>query len=109
MCRSEPQMPEASTRTIASSGAFSSGSGRSSTESWPGFWNVTASIRRGSLTCPRQLAAAKQRGRAVALLAVVLPELGNRGEHALEADLASPLERASRPVQPELGAGVDVV
>src|SRR4051812_40636226 len=46
MCRSDPQMPVAWTRTIASSGAWSSGFGRSSTATRPGSWNVTASMRR---------------------------------------------------------------
>src|SRR5688500_7919617 len=44
MCRSEPHTPVASTCTIASSGASSSGSGRSSTRTSPGAWNVTAFI-----------------------------------------------------------------
>src|SRR2546427_7393661 len=42
MWRSDPQTPVASTRTIASSGASSSGSGRSSTVTSPGAWKVTA-------------------------------------------------------------------
>src|ERR1043166_7406541 len=44
MWRSEPQTPVASTRTTASSGASSSGSGRSSTATSPGAWKVTARI-----------------------------------------------------------------
>src|ERR1700722_2181146 len=44
MCRSEPQTPVASMRTIASSESISSGSGRSSTLTTPGAWNVTARI-----------------------------------------------------------------
>src|SRR5919197_1854430 len=46
MCRSEPQTPVASTRTIASSRARSSGSGRSSNRTSPGAWKVTACIGR---------------------------------------------------------------
>src|SRR6266516_8094506 len=46
MWRSEPQMPLASTRTIASSGASSSGSLTSSTCTSPGAWKVTALIAR---------------------------------------------------------------
>src|ERR671934_1153154 len=42
MCRSEPQIPVASTLTTASSGAAGSGSGRSSTRTSPGSWKVTA-------------------------------------------------------------------
>src|SRR6266576_2472689 len=42
MWRSEPQIPVASTRTTASSGAVGSGSGRSSTRTSPGAWKVTA-------------------------------------------------------------------
>src|ERR671919_122127 len=44
MWRSEPHTPVASTRTIASSRARSSGSGRSSTRTSPGAWKVTACI-----------------------------------------------------------------
>src|SRR6266511_1834032 len=46
MWRSEPQIPLASTRTIASSGASSSGSGTSSTWISPGAWKVTARMGR---------------------------------------------------------------
>src|SRR5262245_10969254 len=42
MWRSEPQIPLASTRTIASSGEVISGSGTSSTRTSPGAWKVTA-------------------------------------------------------------------
>src|SRR3954470_18445511 len=49
MCRSDPQMPVASTRTTASSRASSSGSGRSSTRTSPGAWKVTACMRRCTL------------------------------------------------------------
>src|SRR5688572_11108644 len=45
MWRSDPQIPLASTRTIASSGASSSGSGFSSTRTSPGAWKVTARTR----------------------------------------------------------------
>src|SRR6187397_849734 len=48
MWRSEPHTPVASTCTIASSGAISSGSGRSSTRTSPGAWNVTAFIAAAS-------------------------------------------------------------
>src|SRR5919108_4856364 len=51
MCRSEPQTPVASTRTMASSGASSRGSGRSSTRTSPGAWKVTARISRHTLRC----------------------------------------------------------
>src|ERR671934_1450280 len=44
MCRSDPHTPVVSTRTTASSGAWGSGSGRSSTRTSPGAWKVTASI-----------------------------------------------------------------
>src|SRR5215212_524570 len=44
MWRSEPQMPVASTLTTASSGVSGSGSGRSSSATRPGSWNVTARI-----------------------------------------------------------------
>src|SRR5918997_5932424 len=44
MCRSDPHTPVASTRTIASVAASSSGSGRSSTRTSPGAWKVTARI-----------------------------------------------------------------
>src|SRR5919108_3219249 len=46
MCRSEPQIPLASTRTIASSGASNSGSATSSTRTSPGAWKVTARMPR---------------------------------------------------------------
>src|SRR5258706_13309252 len=49
MWRPEPQMPVASSRTAASSCAWSSGSGPSSTSTRPGSWNVTASMRCGRL------------------------------------------------------------
>src|SRR5215216_2734591 len=42
MWRSEPHTPVASTRTIASSRASSSGSGRSSIRTSPGAWKLTA-------------------------------------------------------------------
>src|SRR5687767_10178428 len=48
MWRSEPQMPVASTRTIAELGPSSSGSGFSSTRTSPGAWKVTARIRRAA-------------------------------------------------------------
>ena len=48
MWRSEPHTPLASTRTIASSGEPSSGSGTSSTRTSPGPWKVTARIARHS-------------------------------------------------------------
>src|SRR4051812_48897197 len=44
MCRSEPQIPLASTRTSASSAAPISGSGFSSIRTSPGAWKVTARI-----------------------------------------------------------------
>src|SRR2546423_96457 len=47
MCRSEPHMPVASTRTTASSAAISSGSGRSSIRTSPGAWKVTACMAAG--------------------------------------------------------------
>ena len=53
MCRSEPHTPVASTRTIASSRSISSGSGRSSTRTSPGAWNVTACIGRARYSVPR--------------------------------------------------------
>src|SRR5664279_6007982 len=46
MCRSEPQMPLASTRTRASSAAVISGSGFSSTRTSLAAWKVTARIGR---------------------------------------------------------------
>src|SRR5262245_41497893 len=46
MWRSEPQIPLASTLTIASSASISSGSGTSSTRTSPGAWKVTARIAR---------------------------------------------------------------
>src|SRR5436190_13882582 len=46
MCRSEPQMPVASTRTTASSGAIGSGAGTSSIRTCLGAWKVTARISR---------------------------------------------------------------
>src|SRR6185312_2661904 len=46
MWRSEPQIPLASTRTRASSGASSSGSPTSSIWTSPGAWKVTARIPR---------------------------------------------------------------
>src|SRR4051812_34499274 len=51
MCRSDPQTPVASMRTIASSGASSSGSGFSSTRTSYGAWNVTALIARNIAGC----------------------------------------------------------
>src|SRR5436190_22965460 len=42
MCRSEPQIPLASMRTIASAGWEIDGSPTSSTRTSPGAWNVTA-------------------------------------------------------------------
>src|SRR3954452_20650855 len=64
MWRSEPQTPVASTRTIASSRSTSSGSGRSSTATSPGAWNVTACIgvaRYSLADCDRSVRAL-QRG-----------------------------------------------
>src|ERR687885_2745292 len=49
MWRSEPHTPVASTRTTASSAAWSSGSGRSSSCTSPGAWKVTARIGSGTL------------------------------------------------------------
>src|SRR5215210_2335713 len=57
MCRSDPQIPLASTRTIASSGASSSGSPTSSTLTSPGGWNVHATARR-----PESIEDLAQRG-----------------------------------------------
>src|SRR5689334_4798985 len=61
MWRSEPQMPLASTRTIASSGASSSGSATSSIWTSPGAWKVTALIApepmRGSAYGYREVAS----------------------------------------------------
>src|SRR5205085_9735337 len=57
----------------------------------------------------REGTAAQEWGGAVALLVVVLVELVHRPEHAVEAQPAAELDRARRPVQPELDAGVDVV
>src|SRR3954452_6787032 len=51
MCRSEPQTPVASMRTIASSGALSSGSGLSSTRTSYGAWKVTALMGRNIAGC----------------------------------------------------------
>src|SRR3954470_15501898 len=49
MCRSEPHTPVDVTRTIASSGASSSGSGLSSIRTSPRPWKVTARIARETL------------------------------------------------------------
>src|ERR1700681_4320799 len=46
MCRSEPHMPLASIRTIASPGCKIAGSGTSCTSTSPGAWKVTARIGR---------------------------------------------------------------
>src|SRR5918998_1141741 len=55
MCRSDPHTPVASTRTIASSRSSSSGSGRSSTCTSPGAWNVTARMARDAIASPPEL------------------------------------------------------
>src|ERR687893_104986 len=52
MCRSDPHTPVASTRTIASSRSSSSGSGRSSSRTSPGAWNVTARMARDAIASP---------------------------------------------------------
>src|SRR5689334_12539985 len=57
MCRSEPQTPVASMRTIASRRSSSSGSGRSSTATSPGAWKVTARMPAAAYRPPaRELA-----------------------------------------------------
>ena len=53
MCRSEPQIPVASTRTIASSGEPISGSGFSVIRTSPGDSKVTARIPASLATAPR--------------------------------------------------------
>src|SRR2546423_9542444 len=107
MWRSEPQMPDASTFTTASSEASGSGSGRSSSATLPGSWKVTACIaptlwsgRRG-----RECASPEQRRHAVALLA----QRVEYRDHVLRSDRAPPLDRPARVVQPERHARVDVV
>src|SRR3954453_10769159 len=65
MWRSEPQTPVASTRTTASSGASSSGSGRSSSLTSPGAWKVTACIRRRRLSRPVRLRSVAEVTKAV--------------------------------------------
>src|SRR5438105_107169 len=54
MCRSEPHTPLASMRTTASWGSVGSGSGRSSTLTTPGDWNVTARMRAQDYPRPAQ-------------------------------------------------------
>src|SRR5438105_8312618 len=64
MWRSDPHTAVASTRTMASSAASSSGSGRSSTRTSPGRWKVTAS------TAETLLVGASLAGRRKAQLGV---------------------------------------
>src|SRR3954453_16082118 len=105
MCRSEPQTPEASMRTTASSAAIGSGSGRSSIATRPGSWKVTASMGRTLL----ERAAPEQRRRPVARVAVLVEEAVDRREHPVKADQAAPLDRAAGMVEAERDARVDVV
>src|SRR3954469_25455612 len=53
-------------------------------------------------------AVAQQRRRAVALFAVALPQPIHRRQHVVEAELTPELDRALRPVEAELHAGIDV-
>src|SRR5436190_17201136 len=101
MWRSEPQIPDASTRTTASSGASGSGSGRSSMATSPGPWNVTA--------CTASHPTSEQRRGAIALLAPLLPQRVDRPKDAVESDRRRPLERASRMVEAERQARIDVL
>src|SRR3954447_5788712 len=54
-------------------------------------------------------AVAQQRGRPVALFAVALVQRVHRRQHVVEAELAAQLDRPLRPIEPEFGAGVDVL
>src|SRR6266550_640219 len=101
MWRSDPHIPDASTRTTASSGASGSGSGRSSRATSPGAWKVTA--------CTGSNPTSEQRCGAVALLAPLLPQAVDRPKHAVEADRSAPGERAARVAHAELEPGVHVL
>src|SRR4051794_25433867 len=132
MCRSEPQIPLASIRTIASVRASSSGDGRSSTRTSPGAWNVTALIvfmmsrlptgrPVGSLVVGEEAGARVpaelpgpdplQQGwrRAVALLAALVDEREQHGENVVEPDCVRPAENPARVVEAVHHAGVNVL
>src|SRR5512143_2136854 len=126
MCRSEPQMPLASTRTSASSGALRAGSGTSATATSPGAWKVTACMASGGLRvvvvvvvgeealagrppdAAGQHEPAQQRRGAVALLAVLVPQRVQDAQHVVEPDLVAPREWPARVVQAVDHAGVEV-
>src|SRR2546423_4393393 len=101
MWRSDPQIPDASTRTTASSGWSGSGSGRSSRATSPGPWKVTA--------CTDSNPTSEQRCGAVALLTPLLPQAVDRREDAVEADRRAPGERAARVAHAELEPRVRVL
>src|ERR687895_756921 len=106
MWRSDPQMPEASTATTASSGAIGSGSGRSSTSTRPGSWKVTASTR---VALRARRPPAEERRGTVAFLAPLRPQPVDRRQHVLEPDDLAPGDGAARMVQPQREAGVHVL
>src|SRR5947209_1074217 len=132
MCRSEPQIPLASIRTIASVRDSSSGDGRSSTRTSPGAWNVTALIvfmmsrlptgrPAGSLVVGEEAGARVPAelpgpdplqqgwGGAIALLSTLVDEREQHGEDVVEPDLVRPAENPARVVEAVHHAGVNVV
>ena len=62
-----------------------------------------------SLSLAVPLPAAQQRRRAVALLAPLVPEAVDHGEHVVEADRLAPGHRSARVVEAEREPGVHVV
>src|SRR3954454_1058126 len=104
MCRSEPQTPDASTRTTASSAAIGSGSGRSSMATRPGSWKVTASM------AGLAYASATQQGRRpVAGVVQLVEEPVDHREHVVEAQQPAPGHGPARVVEPKRHAGVHVL